>query len=170
MLEECEKSAKTGYKIALVYEKNLNRVLSVAEERVRGTLLEFSSSVCYSPEATNLLESQLSDIEQDFMKLSFAFKDDLENLSANLSKFSVTLFGRTMAGKSTLMEILTEGDGKTIGKGAQRTTRDVRQYTWEVLEITDVPGIGTLDGEEDEQIAIEAAKTADLILFLLCMT
>ncbi|MEG0109220.1 MAG: GTPase domain-containing protein, partial [Lachnospiraceae bacterium] len=72
-----------------------------------------------------------------------------------------------MAGKSTLMEILTEGDGKTIGKGAQRTTRDVRQYTWKGLKITDVPGIGAFEGEEDEQIAFETAKTADLILFLI---
>lgn len=48
------------------------------------------------------------------MKLSFAFKDDLETLHSNMSKFSITLFGRTMAGKSTLMEVLTEGDGNTI--------------------------------------------------------
>lgn len=84
-----------------------------------------------------------------------------------MSKFSITLFGRTMAGKSTLMEILTEGNGETIGKGAQRTTRDVRKYTWNELEITDVPGIGAFEGEDDEQLAFEAAKTADLILFLI---
>lgn len=64
------------------------------------------------------------------INLSFAFKEDLQNLRNNLSKFSITLFGRTMAGKSTLMEILTEGDGKSIGTGAQRTIRDVRKYTW----------------------------------------
>lgn len=34
------------------------------------------------------------------------------------------------------------------------------------MEITDVPGIGAFEGEDDEQIAFEAAKTADLILFL----
>ncbi len=167
VLEECKKSAKTGYKIALTHEKNLNRVLSIAKEKIRSTLLDFNSSPCYSPEATNLLEGQLRDIEQDFMKLSFAFKDDLENLSANMSNFSITLFGRTMAGKSTLMEILTEGNGDTIGKGSQRTTRDVRQYTWNGLKITDVPGISAFEGEDDEHIAFESAKTADLVLFLI---
>lgn len=65
------------------------------------------------------------------------------------------------------MEVLTEGDGNTIGKGAQRTTRDVRIYPWNGLEVTDVPGIGAFEGEEDEQIAFEAAKRADLILFLI---
>lgn len=67
-----------------------------------------------------------------------------------------------MAGKSTLMEILTEGNGESIGKGAQRTTRDVRKYEWNNLEITDVPGIGAFEGQEDEEIAFEAAKSADL--------
>ena len=79
VLTECEKSAKTGYKIALIHEKKLNSVLSMAENKVRNTLLEFNSSACYSPEATVLLENQLMDIERDFMNLSFAFKEDLEN-------------------------------------------------------------------------------------------
>ena len=35
------------------------------------------------------------------------------------------------------------------------------------MEITDVPGIGAFEGEDDENIAFEAAKTADLILFLI---
>lgn len=166
-LEECKKAAKTGYTIAIKHEKTLNKVLSVAKEKIRSTLLHFKSSACYSPEVINLLESQLRNIEQDFMRLSFAFKEDLQNLHTNMSNFSITLFGKTMTGKSTLMEILTEGDGRTIGKGAQRTTRDVRRYNWNGLEITDVPGIGAFEGEDDEHIAFEAAKTADLVLFLI---
>ena len=46
------------------------------------------------------------------------------------------------------MEILTEGDGSSIGKGFQRTTRDVRKYTWNGLEITDDPGIGAFEGDK----------------------
>lgn len=167
VLKECNKSAKTGYKIASAQEKNLNRALASAQEKVQSTIIDFNSSPCYAPEATELLEVQLVEIRDAFNRLSFAFKEDLQNLRENLSKFSVTLFGRTMAGKSTLMEILTEGDGSSIGKGSQRTTRDVRKYTWNGLEITDVPGIGAFEGEDDEQIAFEAAKTADLILFLI---
>ena len=167
VLKECNKAARIGYKIASAQEKNLNRALTSAQEKIQTTIIDFNSSPCYAPETTELLEVQLVEIGDAFNRLSFAYKEDLQNLRENLSKFSVTLFGRTMAGKSTLMEILTEGDGSSIGKGSQRTTRDVRKYTWNGLEITDVPGIGAFEGEDDEQIAFEAAKTADLILFLI---
>lgn len=167
VLNECNKFAKIGYKIALAQEKNLNRTLSIAEEKVQDTVNDFHRSPFYAPEATELLEGQLIDIQNAFNQLSFAFTEDLEKLRENLSKFSITLFGRTMTGKSTLMEILTEGDGTSIGKGSQRTTRDIRKYSWNGLEITDVPGIGAFEGEDDEQIAFEAAKTADLVLFLI---
>lgn len=167
VLDECKKSARVGYRIASSQEKNLSRALSSAQDKVQNTIIDFNTSPCYAPEATELLESQLVDIRDAFNRLSFAFKEDLQNLRQNLSKFSITLFGRTMTGKSTLMEILTEGDGTSIGKGSQRTTRDVRKYTWNGLEIIDVPGVGAFEGEDDEQIAFEAAKTADLILFLI---
>ncbi len=67
------------------------------------------------------------------------------------------------------MEILTEGTGESIGKGAQRTTRDTREYSWKNnnLKITDVPGIAAFDGQDDENVAYESAKQADLILFLI---
>ena len=159
VLEECRKSALTGYQIATAQEKNLGAVLHSAEERIKGALMEFNASPCYSPETARLLESQLTEINTAFDRLAFTFQDDLNALKDNLSKFSITLFGRTMSGKSTLMEILTEGDGASIGKGAQRTTLDVRKYHWNGLEITDVPGIGAFEGEDDEQIAFNAEKS-----------
>lgn len=167
VLSECVNSAKIGYKIASEQEKNLAKTLSLARDNVQSTILEFNSSPCYVPEAANLLELQLGEISEAFNQLSFSFKENLQDLRENLTKFSITLFGRTMAGKSTLMEVLTEGDGKSIGKGAQRTTRDIRKYTWNGLEITDVPGIGAFDGEEDELLAFDEANKADLILFLI---
>ena len=143
VLRECNKSAKNGYKIASAQEKNLNRALASAQEKVQSTIIDFNSSPCYAPEATELLEVQLVEIRDAFNRLSFAFKEDLQNLRENLSQFSITLFGRTMAGKSTLMEILTEGDGSSIGKGSQRTTRDVRKYTWNGLWMQNITKITT---------------------------
>ena len=72
-----------------------------------------------------------------------------------------------MAGKSTLMEILTHGDGKSIGNGKQRFTRDVRTYSYKKLRITDVPGVAAFEGKDDEDIAFNAARKCDQILFLI---
>lgn len=167
VLKECNKSAKIGYKIASAQEKNLERTLAAAQEKVQRTITDINCSPYRATEEVEPLEKQLAEIRDAFYHLSFEVNKELQNLGKNLSKFSITLFGRTMAGKSTLMEILTEGDGASIGKGSQRTTRDVRKYTWKGLEITDVPGIGAFEGEDDEKIAFRAARSADLILFLL---
>ena len=94
-------------------------------------------------------------------------EDNLRTLKKKMADFTIVLYGRTMAGKSTLMEILRHGDGSSIGKGAQRTTRDVRAYTWEGLKIFDVPGTCLFGGAGDDKIAFEAAKDADIALFLL---
>lgn len=167
VLDQCKKSALNGYQIASKHERQLNKTLENAKTHIQETIDDFNNSPCYISNATNSLETQLIDVQKSFDKLSIELGNDLKKNKKNLSKFSITLFGRTMAGKSTLMEILTNGDGKSIGLGSQRTTKDVRKYEWNNLEITDVPGIGAFEGQEDEQLAFEAAKSADLILFLI---
>lgn len=167
VLEECKTSAKNGYKIASGHYEHLRNALYQTKEQIQNTILEYKSSSCKETDLENLLGDELAEINNSFDDLIASFKEDVENLRENLSIFSVTLFGRTMAGKSTLMEIMTHGDGESIGKGAQRTTRDVREYEWHGLHITDVPGISAFEGAEDEITAFEAAKRADIILFLI---
>lgn len=111
------------------------------------------------------LSAQLSKIKSDYMILPAKLREDVDLLSK--STFTITVFGRTMAGKSTLMEILTHGDGSSIGQGAQRTTRNVRRYRYKKLQIVDVPGVAAFEGKDDEDIAFNEAKKADLIFFIL---
>ena len=94
-----------------------------------------------------------------------------------LGKFTIALFGRTMAGKSTFLEYVTKGDGMTIGSGAQNMTKDNRDYPWGGLTLVDTPGIGSYEdtsGNEDasepmafRQKAIEAVNRCDIVLFML---
>ena len=119
-------------------------------------------------------EGQPEDLIDQLENLIAGLEDQLRTIEVILnhkgdepSSYNITLFGRTGAGKSTLMEILTNGEGKTIGEGGQRTTRDVRSYEWKGLKITDVPGVAGFDGEEDAETAHEAAREADLIIFLI---
>lgn len=167
VLYECKTASQRGYNIAYEQYHALHETISNAREEIDKALATLSTSSCNTEEATDILSQQFDDIKSDLSQLSFAFKDGLQALQAREGKFSVTLFGRTSTGKSTLMEVLTHGDGSSIGKGAQRTTLSVRKYEWNGLEITDVPGTGAVDGAEDETVAYQAAKEADLILFLI---
>ncbi|MGZ4618548.1 MAG: GTPase, partial [Frankiaceae bacterium] len=91
----------------------------------------------------------------------------------------VVFMGRTLAGKSTLYEALTDGDGRRIGTGAQRATRDCAEHAAAVLRpgldhcddlgglvVVDPPGVGALDGEQDVEAAFDAAKGSDLIAWV----
>ena len=167
VLDECCTAAKGGYELALNEKTALDGILTSAEDKIRETALEYQTSPCEVTGMGDVLESQFTEIRGAVNSLRLTFTEDLETLKGDLEKFSITLFGRTMAGKSTLMEVLTEGDGSAIGMGAQRTTRDIRRYEWNGLAVTDVPGIGAFEGEEDTRLAFDAAKTADLIVFLL---
>ncbi len=166
-LNECYESAKSGHELASNERTVLDGILRSAEEKIQETAIDYKASPCEVIGIGETLEEQLAEIQQSVNNLRLSFAEDLEILKNNLEKFSVTLFGRTMAGKSTLMEVLTEGDGSAIGMGAQRTTRDIRSYEWNGLSVTDVPGIGAFEGEEDTRLAFDAARTADLIIFLL---
>ena len=118
-------------------------------------------------QADNRIYEQLAQAVSDMSEAHQTALREIEDNRERLGTFNITLFGRTMTGKSTLMEILTEGDGHTISKGAQRTTRDTRPYEWNGMKILDVPGVAAFGGSDDERVAYEAAQQADLILFLI---
>ena len=113
------------------------------------------------------IRTQLQTVQTEFEQSYYDTQRSLSSKSRMSSKFNITLFGKTKAGKSTLMEILTHGDGSHMGKGGQRTTRDVRHYEWKGMTVYDVPGIDAYGGQEDDKKAEEAATYADLILFMI---
>ena len=166
-LAKCRRAARDGYQIA---SQNLDGI-KIAIDGVSADLKQNLSSLNHSQVNTNdidvQLQKQLQQAVSELYQLHKKSRASLEEKRTQLDKFSIALFGRTMTGKSTLMEILTKGDGSSIGKGSQRTTRDVRGYEWKGLEVTDVPGIAAFEGREDEEKAFEAAVLSDLVLFLI---
>ena len=163
-LRQCNSYAEKGYKLAKSSYEEIHQALLQEEQKV----LEANRRQNQMTRIANssVLQRQNNNFEE-FKRMDLTLKNDLDLLHRNQKEFSIVVFGRTMAGKSTLMEILTHGNGASIGKGAQRTTRDVRDYHWQGMKITDVPGIASFDGREDDRLAMEAAKKADLILFLI---
>ena len=81
----------------------------------------------------------------------------------------VVLMGRTQAGKSTLLEALTGGDGSRIGDGRQRFSRDVQARSCARLPgvtLIDTPGVAAKDGGKDFRLAFEQVPASDLVLWV----
>jgi hypothetical protein len=84
-----------------------------------------------------------------------------------LPHFTVALFGRTMAGTSTLLEALTGGDGASIGDGRQQTSREVREAMCNSLRMLDTPGLRAFDGPKERERALSVFGQADVVLFVV---
>ncbi len=170
VLEECRKESKRSYKIAMDIFDDMTESLGKSIREIRkgmNAIDGFSFSDKSLGTIPDTLKKQLLAIETDLQSDAQNTQSDLLIKYQHDKNFNITLFGRTMVGKSTLMAILTHANEDAIGKGAQRTTRDVRQYEWQGMAVTDVPGIDAFDGKDDEIIAENAAKNADLIIFMI---
>lgn len=163
-LSKCNSYADRGYSLAKQSYNEIHQALLKEEEKIKTANMQ-QQKMTRIADSENLKKAQKNFIT--FKEMDKSLQNDLNLLHKNQKEFSIVVFGRTMAGKSTLMEILTHGNGASIGMGGQRTTLDVRDYHWQGMKITDVPGICSFDGREDDRLAMEAAKTADLILFLI---
>ena len=163
-LVRCRQSAEEGYDLANAKYSDIKNTLTDAARSLSRTDAE--QNQVRRIQNTELVEKQQAELQRLRKEINH-IGDDLQNLRGRMKDFSIVVYGRTMAGKSTLMEILTQGNGESIGKGSQRTTLDVREYYWQGLKITDVPGCCAFGGKVDETEAFEAAKKADLILFLI---
>lgn len=81
----------------------------------------------------------------------------------------VVMQGRTTAGKSTLLEALSHGDGLRRGAGAQRTSLDVEERAVKEIPgvvLVDVPGVGAADAADDQEVAFAQLNRADVILWV----
>lgn len=163
-LYECQAYAQKGYDIASNTWNTIHQALLAEERKVKKVDKQQGKISRLADE--ELIKKKKQGLAS-FMEMDKELKQDLSYLQKQQKEFSVLVFGRTMVGKSTLMEIMTHGSGASIGNGSQRTTLDVRDYHWQGMKITDVPGIASFDGREDDRLALEAAKAADLILFLI---
>ena len=166
-LEEGSHAACEGYKIARDNLKRVKEDIDKVSEELKQHLASQDSENIETTDIKRQTQEQLQQVVLDFYPLNEKSQILLEEKRKRQDKFSIALFGRTMTGKSTLMEILTKGDGVSIGKGGQRTTQDIRSYDWKGLDIIDVPGVAAFEGREDEEKAFEAAAQSDLVLFLI---
>ncbi|MFF4393871.1 GTPase [Streptomyces sp. NPDC001552] len=95
-------------------------------------------------------------------------EDAVGNRMSHLGTFNITLFGRTGAGKSSLMEALTGGDGSRVSPGSSDWTTEVDHIVSGKLRVTDTPGIeGWGRSENPEELrarALAALAASDLVI------
>ncbi len=166
-LKDCQAVARRGYEIAKYNLRESSEAIQVLSKSLLEFLKTLDSGTVRTTGILENLREQLVSVMTELGELQDFTTHNLEERYKRLEKFSITLFGRTMVGKSTLMEILTNGNGDSIGSGAQRTTRDVRPYHWKGMEVIDVPGVAAFEGVEDEKLALKSASESDLVLFLM---
>lgn len=135
-----------------------------------------------------LLLSRLAGGGPDIVGLDAAGEDDLRRVAAmvaqqvagqldeitegrigDLESFNIVLFGRTGAGKSSLREAMSCGDGGSISPwGAADWTTDVDPTPWQSCQIIDTPGIAgwgrTVARSELEDRARRALIAADVVV------
>jgi small GTP-binding protein len=121
----------------------------------------------------NLFNKELT--ESELAEISF-LEEKLDKCT-----IAIAVFGMVSRGKSSLINALL---GQKLGEtGATHgTTKDIAVYTWDIpptplplgegrnkiqLRLIDTQGIDEVGGEVREAIALEAAKQADLILFVI---
>lgn len=166
-LDSCRLMASSEYQASQEFLGRCDTAMHNLSKELEKVVDHASGSLAKTSELRLGLQRIKSDLDKEHTALEDKRNQSLRNQKTRLSYFNVMLFGRTMTGKSTIREAITYGDGSTIGKGAQRTTRDVKEYEWNGLRIIDTPGFGAYGGEEDTEIAREILELSDLVIFLL---
>lgn len=117
----------------------------------------------------SLIDEASEGVQADTQALAEMLRQAARSLPLPSDPFRVVLLGRTQAGKSTLFSYLTGSDVSPVGDGGQRTTRSVVAGSMagcSGVEVVDTPGVGALDGDEDREIALDAARRADLVVWV----
>ncbi|MEI0739031.1 GTPase [Paenibacillus sp. JTLBN-2024] len=167
-LNECKEVAEKQAHYVSKKLSNLKNILRDSNENLNLFTDQAKAMEDLKDESlTSVLDNLNQTISENLSTGITNIENSIDRKKEHLSTFTVTLFGRTKAGKSTIREALTNGDGESIGKGAQRTTRDIKEYYWNNLRIIDTPGISAYEGEEDVRIAESIIDESDLILFLV---
>ncbi len=166
-LLRCREVAELEYEVADAALGRTETTAGVLRNRIDSIVQTLPAEAAAKQGMPEIIRHLGEQLNREVEHLIVGTRRKLNAKRSRLQKFTIALFGRTMAGKSTFREAITGGDGASIGKGGQNFTQRVKEYEWRGLHIIDTPGIGSYRGEQFRQQAISAVEKSDLVLFLL---
>lgn len=166
-LKECARISKDCHKEAWRYLAKMKEAIDASDRIINSSINELALLKSREAGLMDNVNQQLETVKHSFINSYLECSHKIDEKYRQIEDFNITLFGATTVGKSTLREILTNGDGRSIGEGAQRTTIDVKKYKWRDMIITDVPGIEAYGGDNDAKLAEAAADYADMVIFMI---
>ena len=169
VIDKCADIAKEDLGIV---EPAYSKVLTVGQETIesiRSYKRSLSLETGLSASVAKTVECFADMLNTEVVEQTNRDRVSLEQKKRTISDFTISLIGRTKAGKSTLHAILTQQGKDRIGVGKQRTTRYNWVYQWNLLRIIDTPGVGSAeaDGRKDEEIAESVLGESDIICFVV---
>lgn len=115
-------------------------------------------------------EEFLNKIKSHISDGLYEIKSQMEHLLNDLEwkEYNIAFFGETNSGKSTVIEALVSGNGKSIGDGRKDYTQKVSAVGYDSVNLMDMPGI---EGNESKyQNEIEKAVNKSHVIFYIIGT
>lgn len=168
-IQKCAEIAKDDFTVVQpCYEAVISKCRTIVQN-----LQEQQVHHRYHSELSDNVSAMISDLAKNLSDsvLGQSQKSEAALLQKErtLPDFTISLLGRTKAGKTTLHAILTGKGRDKIGSGLQRTTRYNRVYQWNLLRLIDTPGFGSAEaaGRSDDEIAAAVLDESDIICFVV---
>jgi len=169
IIQRCADIAKEDYGVVHPCYKEIinNNILCMDSlERYKKSL---SQETEISAEVASIVKTYLEAVNANVVEQTKKAEISLSQKKRTIPDFTISLLGRTKAGKSTLFAILTNQGYDKIGVGKQRTTRYNRVYQWNLVRLIDTPGIGSAEaaGRTDEEIAQSVLGESDVVCLVV---
>jgi len=110
---------------------------------------------------------QVQEIKDSLMSIKSIISNGVSNFKRRLERLDrgglvwedlcIGFFGETNAGKSTFIEALIGGDGRSIGDGRKDYTKNIRHFQYQNIKLIDMPGI---EGDE-KKVEMEIKKAVE---------
>lgn len=142
------------------YQRLVNQALTTLEE----VAVQARKSAGTDANANEVVEAFWRELQAARTEASDLFDRQRDALAT----VNIALFGRTGAGKSSLIEALVRGDGATVSTSESDFTTEVRTVSWHSCRFIDTPGTNgwgrsasrdTLEGR-----ARHAVEVADIVV------